>query len=294
MSASRQTITLRLFGAGGAFSRRYGTTCSMVTLRDGKRWLIDCGRQAPDQLHAAGYAWHDIHGQIITHCHGDHVFGLEDFAFVRYFETHGDVMASSRGGPLPKYISHSAVRDEVWETLAPSLRYLQDGRGNLRAGTLQHFFDVIEPAAAEPPRKNPWNHSETFEVDGLRVVTRENEHVPGKPSCALELNVGDDVDPKSPRIAWWSGDGTVDAAFLHSIEPRTSIYFHDCTFIDYPGQVHGFFDKLEALPEPVRRKLVIMHHEDNLELYRSRVEAAGFRIALPGHVFDLIGGQQLV
>lgn len=291
MSASSPTITLRLFGAGGAFSRRYGTTCSMVTLRDGRRWLIDCGRQAPDQLHAAGYAWHDIHGQIITHCHGDHVYGLEDFAFVRYFETHGDVVASSRGGPLPKFIAHSAVRVEVWETLAPSLRYVQDGRGNLRAGTLQHFFDVLEPVAVDPPRKHPWNHAETFAVDGLRVVTRENEHVPGKPSCALELHVDD--DPSDPRIAWWSGDGTVDAAFLHSIEPRTSIYFHDCTFIDYPGQVHGFFDKLEALPEAVRRKLVIMHHEDNLELYRSRVEAAGFRIALPGHVYDLVGGRQL-
>ena len=46
-------MTLRLFGAGGAFSRRYGTTCSMVTLRSGQRWLIDCGRQAPDQLDAA-------------------------------------------------------------------------------------------------------------------------------------------------------------------------------------------------------------------------------------------------
>lgn len=293
MSASRQTITLRLFGAGGAFSRRYGTTCSMVTLRDGKRWLIDCGRQAPDQLHAAGYAWHDIYGQIVTHCHGDHVFGLEDFAFIRYFETHAGVVASSLGGPLPKYVSHSAVRDEVWETLAPALRYLQDGRGNLRAGTLQHFFDVIAPVAVEGPRKNPWNSSETFEIDGLRVVARENEHVPGKPSCALELQVGDDVDPKSPRIAWWSGDGTVDAAFLHSIEPRTSIFFHDCTFVDYPGQVHGFFDKLEALPEAVRRKMVIMHHDDNLELYRPRVEAAAFRIALPGHVYDLVRGQQL-
>ena len=71
-------MTLRLFGAGGAFSRRYGTTCSMVTLRSGQRWLIDCGRQAPDQLHSAGFAWHDITGQIVTHVHGDHVYGLEE------------------------------------------------------------------------------------------------------------------------------------------------------------------------------------------------------------------------
>ena len=124
-------MTLRLFGAGGAFSRRYGTTCSMITLRSGQRWLIDCGRQAPDQLHAAGYAWHDITGQIITHVHGDHVYGLEDFAFIRYFESRGGDLATSLGGCRPKMVAHTAVCAEVWETPAPSLRYLNDGQGNL-------------------------------------------------------------------------------------------------------------------------------------------------------------------
>ena len=44
-------------------------------------WLVDCGRQAPDQVHAAGLSWHRIAGQIVTHVHGDHTGGLEDFAF---------------------------------------------------------------------------------------------------------------------------------------------------------------------------------------------------------------------
>lgn len=291
MSASSHTITLRLFGSGGAFSRRYGTTCSMVTLRSGHRWLIDCGRQAPDQLHAAGLAWHEIHGQIVTHVHGDHVYGLEDFAFIRYFESHGEILPSSRGGPLPKLVAHTAVRGEVWETLGPSLRYVQDGKGNLRSGTLGHFFEVIESAAAEPPRNNSWAHSETFRSGELHVTARENEHVPGKPSCSLELHV--DEDPTSDRIAWWSGDCTVDPAFLQSIEPRTTVFFHDCTFVDYPGQVHGFFERLDTVSDAVRRKMVIMHHEDNLETNRARVEAAGFRIALPGHVYDLVRGQRI-
>jgi len=290
-AAHSQTITLRLFGAGGAFSRRYGTTCSMITLRSGLRWLIDCGRQAPDQLHAAGIAWHDLHGQIITHVHGDHVYGLEDFAFLRYFEDHGQVLAASRGGPLPKFVAHGAVRDEVWETLGPSLRYVQDGKGNLRTGTLGHFFDIIPPSAFEAPRANPWHHSESFAVDELQLTARENEHVPGKPSCSLEIRV--DEDPASERIAWWSGDCTVDAGLLTRLEPRTTVFFHDCTFIDYPGQVHGFFDKLGRLPEAVRRKMILMHHEDNLETSRARVEAAGFRIALPGHVYDLVRGERL-
>jgi len=283
-------MTLRLFGAGGAFSRRYGTTCSMLTLRSGERWLIDCGRQAPDQLHGAGIAWHDITGQIITHVHGDHVYGLEDFAFIRYFESRGADLATSLGGSRPKMVAHSAVLAEVWETLAPSLRYLNDGQGNLQSGTLRHFFDVIDAAAAEPPHGNPWHHSEHFVTGALDVVCRESMHVPSKPSCSLEFRIDSNADD---RIAWWSGDCTVDPDLLIALEPRTTVFFHDCTFVDYPGQVHGFFDKLEALPDRVRQKMVLMHHEDNLELNRPRVEAAGFRIAMPGQIYDLVAGERL-
>ncbi|MCA9693328.1 MAG: MBL fold metallo-hydrolase [Myxococcales bacterium] len=268
-----------------------GTTCSMITLRSGHRWLIDCGRQAPDQLHDAGYCWHDIEGQIITHVHGDHVFGLEDFAFVRFFESKNGVLSTREGGRGPKLIAHGAVIEEIWQTLAPSLRYLRDDDGNRLEGTLGHYFDVLPPVHFEPPKHNPWRHAEWFVAEGLTVIARESEHVPGKPSCSLEIDVFD--EPDDDRIAWWSGDCTVDAEFLKEIEPRTTIFFHDCTFVDYPGQVHGFFALLAALPERVRKKMVLMHHEDDIEQHRAQMEAADFRIALPGHAFDLETGQRI-
>ena len=77
-------MSLHVLGAGAAFSRRYGTTCSMLTMRNGERWLVDCGRQAPEQLANVGLSWHQITGQLVTHVHGDHVYGMEEFAFVRY------------------------------------------------------------------------------------------------------------------------------------------------------------------------------------------------------------------
>lgn len=289
-------MTLRFLGTGGAFSRRYGTTCSLMTARSGERWLIDCGRQAPDQLWHAGLDWHDIDGQIVTHVHGDHIFGLEDFAFQRYYQAapapaEGQAGAARAaimtGGPRPKFLAHRAVRDEVWESLAASLRYLKIG-DEPRAGTLESYFEVLEPSAWDAPAGNAWRHSETFTCDGFEIVARESEHVPGKPSCSLEIKIG-----PGDQIAWWSGDCTVDAKFLISIEPRTTVYFHDCTFTDYPGQVHGAFSLLEKLPESVRRKMVLMHHEDDIELHRATVERLGFRIGLPGQVFDLVSGQML-
>jgi len=291
VSLARQSLTLHFLGAGGAFSRRYGTTCSMLVLPDGKRWLIDCGRQAPDQVHAAGLHWHDIEGQIITHVHGDHVYGLEDFALVRFFESHGDAKPTKEGGQSPKLVAHDAVLTEIWETLAPSLRYMRAATVSPTHGKLGTFFEIIAPSAVEAPRQNPWNHAESYRSGGLGVVTRETEHVPGKPACALEI--GAFADPADERIAFWSGDSVVNVDFLIAIEPRTTVFFHDCTFIDYPGQVHGFFPLLESLPERVRRKVVIMHHEDNIEENRARVERAGFRIALPGQVYDLGTGLRI-
>ena len=55
-----------------------------------------------------------------------------------------------------------------------------------------------------------------------------------------------------------------------------------------PARIAG----LEALPERVRHKMVLMHHEDNLDQNRTRVEAAGFRVAMPGQIYDLVSGQR--
>ncbi len=277
-------ITLQLLGAGGAFTRIYGTTCSVLSV-EGERWLIDCGRQAPDQLHAAGIGWHDIFGQLVTHVHGDHTYGIEDFAFSRFFFARDGIDGVRQGGPRPKLVCHSAVQAELWESLASSLKYVPPPLAP-KSGTLDTYFETIAAHAHEPPRDNPWHHAESFAAGKLRVQATETEHVPGKPSTSLTIDVGDG------KVAWWSGDSTVDADMLIAMEPRTTVFFHDCTFVDYPGQVHGSFAALERLPEAVRTKVVLMHHEDDLQTHRVRAEDLGFRVALPGQRYDLVTGDK--
>ena len=280
---------LRALGSGSAFSRRYGTTCSVLTLTSGRPWLIDCGRQAPEQLERAQLDWHDLAGQLVTHVHGDHVYGLEEFAFVRYYESRHAGRAVMQGGPRPALVAHGAVRAELWEFLGPSLRYRSDARGNPVPGVLTDYFDVLPPTSTEAPEAQPWNHSELFLVDGCPVAARETQHVIGKPSTTFEIGLPDQCG----RLAWWSGDSVVDSGLLQAIEPRTNIFFHDCSFAEYPGQVHGMFRELSALPQSVRTKMVLMHHDDDVESHRQQAESLGFRLCLPGDCFDLLTGQKV-
>jgi hypothetical protein len=39
--------------------------------------------------------------------------------------------------------------------------------------------------------------------------------------------------------------------------------------------------------------MVLMHHEDDLELHRTRAEQLGFRIGMPDHTYDLRTGQRV-
>jgi len=282
-------MLLSILGSGAAFSRRYGTTCSVVTMPSGESWLIDCGRQAPEQLAGAGLDWHRIAGQLVTHVHGDHVYGLEEFAFVRYYVRNDGVEPVMKGGPRPRLVAHSAVLGELWEVLGPSLRYRSNDNGEPVSGTLEDYFDVLAPARVEPPRRAAWNHAEAFRSGDLQLVARETRHVHGKPSTSFEFA----LPGEHGRCAWWSGDSVVDAELLQRLSPRTSIFFHDCTFTEFPGQVHGLFSDFEKLDAELRRKVVLMHHEDDIERYRARAEALGFRLAMPGDVFNLYDGTRL-
>ncbi len=282
-------MTLRVLGSGAAFSRRYGTTCSVLTLPSGERWLIDCGRQAPEQVAGAGLTWHQIAGQLVTHAHGDHVYGLEEFAFVRYYVADVGLRAVMKGGARPRLAAHSAVLAELWEVLGPSLRYRSDASGGPVPGRLEDYFEVLAPASAEPPVHAAWNHAESFRASELSVVARETRHVYGKPSTSFEFL----LPGGNGRCAWWSGDSVVDSELLHRLAARTSIFFHDCTFAEFPGQVHGLFSDFEKLEPELRKKIVLMHHEDDIEQYRGRAEALGFRLAMPGDVYDLYGGARI-
>lgn len=282
--------TLEFLGTGSAFTPRFGTTCALLRA-GGWHWLIDCGRQAPEQLRSAGLDWHQLDGQLVTHVHGDHVYGLEEFSMVRFYRSAGDRRAVVAGGSRPWLIAHSAVREELWEVLGPTLRYQTDAAGHARRGVLSDYFDLVQPHSVEAPDAGKsWNHAETFVSGDLQVVARETRHVTGKPCCSLELRVG--AGSRAAR-AWWSGDTVANAQQLAHLAQGASVLFHDCTWRSFPGQVHTPFSALAEMAPAVRRRIVLTHHDDDVLEHRAHAESLGFRLAMPGDVFDLSTGARV-
>ena len=69
-----------------------------------------------------------------------------------------------------------------------------------------------------------------------------------------------------------------------------SILLRDVRF-KWPGG--RAFSLLEKLPAAVRNKMVLMHHEDDIEVHRQRAEAAGFKLGMPGDTWDLVRGTKI-
>ncbi len=100
--------------------------------------------QAPDQIWRAGMTWWDIAGQILTHVHGDHAYGIEDFALMRYYGGPGLGKPIIAGGSKAQLLAHSAVLQELREFWLPSLRYLTEPVGVTCEGRFEEYFAMVD------------------------------------------------------------------------------------------------------------------------------------------------------
>jgi ribonuclease Z len=62
--------------SAGAPTRRRNVTGQALTFDDGRIWLLDCGEATQHRLMEAGLRAKSIERILITHLHGDHVYGI--------------------------------------------------------------------------------------------------------------------------------------------------------------------------------------------------------------------------
>lgn len=217
-------------GTGSAWAHRYGNS-SAVLESGGERLLMDCGHTAPKRLEKIGLTLRDIDGVFISHLHGDHVYGLEEFGFRSFLEYR----------KRPVLLIAEDLAAPLWETvLAGTMMHMKG-----RRLSLEDYFDVRPLPPDRGIALGPW----TVEVHPVR-------HVPNMPCYGARIRaekaaLGFTCDSLADADPWFY-DGT-DAVF------------HDCSFLPYfPSTIHAHFEQLCAYPEEFRRKTHLVHYDESL------------------------------
>lgn len=154
-------MKIHTIGCGNAFSSK-NFNQSFVIEEDGRRLLIDCGMQTPLALVTAGYKPTDIDDIYISHLHGDHIGGLEYFAFLRYdwakrprrWDDHTKTV-SINGRPsinsayAPRLIANEQLLKDLWD------KSLRGGLESME-GFVSNLETFFEPVPIQPNKQFIW------------------------------------------------------------------------------------------------------------------------------------------
>lgn len=229
------TLQLQMLGTGGAFSKKHFNNNGLI-LTQNFTLLIDCGNTALLALHEIGRSPESIDAIFITHIHGDHVGGLEEFAF--YMN-----LVHQRKPVL--YIAEDLV-SPLWENT------LKGAMGNGDELSIKDYFEVI-----------PLEKEVTTQIsEGLTLKLIQTPHMPGKASYSLVIN--DDI--------FYSSDMTFQPQLLYKLvyEEGITQIFHEVQ-LNGVGRVHTSLQELLTLPGDIQKMISLMHYEDNMADFVRRI-----------------------
>jgi ribonuclease BN (tRNA processing enzyme) len=233
---SRLEVTT--IGVGDTFTARAFTTALLVHA-DGFTLAIDCPDTYRKVLAASGFATTDVGHVILTHVHGDHMNGLEGFAYLKRF-AEGKRLGLS---VVPE------VREVLWDKrLVASMGQLWDG-AKMNA---MHFDDYFE--------ETPLSWEESTTIGPFTVRTRRTIH--HVPTSALLIEY-------DGKVVGYSADTAFDPALLAWLSPA-DLVFHETNH----GPAHTPYAALEALDAGMREKMRLVHYPDEFDPDRSAIVCA--------------------
>lgn len=221
-------MQIRMIGTGSAFAKKYDNNNALIE-SNGFRLLVDCGITLPKAFHQTGMSFPDLDAVLISHIHGDHVGGLEEYAFQMMFKYDRKPIL---------YIAETLI-DPLWE------HTLRGGLSQEPLNKLEDFFEVRPLAINKDIQLHP----------GLTVRLLQTKHIPNKLSYSFLFN----------QRFFYSADMRFDGALLQKlVDEGVTTIFHDCQ-LEPPGAVHATLGELLTLPESIQKKTWLMHYGDAIE-----------------------------
>ncbi len=260
------SISIQFLGTGNAWSKppvNFNTN-AIVHYHD-HSILIDCGLLCPLALSFAGISQTSIDAIFISHLHGDHVLGLEELLFTRFF-----ACASRHHLWLPEpFFSNNPAFDgsHIWNNcLRAAMETFLEGRSTPLA--LSDYTDIHTVSEFKP-----------FDIFDLNCEIFPVEHALGKPAYGIifdnQIAFTSDTKFSLQRIENLLNRG------IHTI-------FHEVTFMHpFPGNIHSSIDELATLPREIAEHILLMHYSDlSTQDDFKRAEDLGFRIAKKNSSYD--------
>ncbi|MCA1295112.1 MBL fold metallo-hydrolase [Paenibacillus sp. alder61] len=233
-------LRLQMLGTGSAFAKKYYNNNAILYAED-YTLLIDCGITAPLSLHQLDKSLDEIDGILITHIHGDHVGGLEEFAFRMKFIW---------GRKPVLYIADKLVHP-LWE------HTLKGGLTQEGIASLEDAFEVKVLSEGTAHHLSPC----------LSVELIQTPHIPGKDSYSLYIN----------GETFYSADMIFQRDLLtRLVEERNCRKILHEVQLQGPGQVHTELKQLLSLPAEIRRIILLMHYGDEMENFIGQTEEMEF------------------
>jgi len=262
-------MKITFLGSGGAFTdfRENYHNNALVETSEGPV-LIDCGGTAVQSMKELTVPVWDLVGVFITHLHGDHMGGLEQLLWERYY-------TGPLGGPgfmsTPVYaapVIHAGLRRSLHECVD---EYCDHNGMNKKGG-----YYVLVDTCKVAPQSFPIEIGDTL----FQLIPTPHVEGDGVSKAAFGVLIGKPCGDKAVW-AYWTGD-TLFRPDLMEIAPLAQVIFHDCTFSPYyDGTVHTHYSQLLTLPDEVRARIILMHHTqvpDDID-----VVADGFQGAADRH-----------
>jgi hydroxyacylglutathione hydrolase len=240
-------------GTGAAWATYYGNASAVVEA-GGQRLLIDCGHTVPGRLRQMGLSLSDMDAVFISHLHGDHLYGLEEWGFRNFLQW--DLK--------PRLLIAEEMVAPLWShILSGTMGQVCD-----RACVLDDYFTVT-----------PLHAGQSYALGPFQIETHPVHHVPHAHSYGVKVRA-DDV------TLGFSCDSLADAANWLFLD--TALVFHDCSFKPYfPTTVHAHFEQLRIYPQAYREKMMLVHYEDDVRekradpVWQADLASTGMRLTDP-------------
>lgn len=255
---NRKSSMKLIFTGTGGLSTISNFNTSIVLQKKESNFLIDCGIDSKRSLHASGFSPDDIDAVYISHVHSDHCGGLEWLGINNLFNPE-----SKR----PFLVANDLVIQQLKKSLV-GLKCIKYADTDLFG-----FFDLTEVSL-----------NNSFYWNSIDFVMHRFDHVVGFnnmiPSFGLTI-MDEELKNSSgkPFTILFTSDSLLPKDL--SLYYQADLIIQDCETSELHTEVHSHYNDLKTLSTSIKRKMVLVHYGDNVQVnnteWNAKAEQDGFR-----------------